>query len=533
MKTAFQFLQMIGFLLVLTTGKSQPISVGFANAFGTTGQNTGYDVESALNGETITVGSYTGAFSFGTIPMASQGGTEGFVVKSDPNGNYLWAKALSSTGNDLISKVSLDALGNVYIVGEHESTATFDGNTLTNNEGKNAFVAKLNPDGNVVWQRSIGNELDAKFTSLNLDGNGNVYAYGDFNGTLNLDASVLTSVDEKNLFLVKLSNVGVVAWAKSFGKKFDNSSDVWVNPIGESFLTGGFLGRLILGTDTLFSNGLSDVFVARLDVNGNFIWARSIGGSQTDNCFSIVGDSDNNVYFSAVYMGSLTLGGNSYESNGQWDVLTAKYSSNGVPLWSTSFGGSANDRANEVQLDASGNLLVTGWFQDTMQVGPSNLISKGNFDVFVATISSSGVPLLCHSFGGTSQDVGAGIGIDGTGNLYLTGNFFSTDFVVGTVSVPNPIGTKVFLIKLGSSSTSIQQEWVSGSLINQRTFDNYVELESLQDGDLLVSNLKGQIIYQGPLRSKTPIRIPRGKEILFYAFGVGNQNPQVGKIAGF
>ncbi len=509
---------------------SQFPEVGFAKSFGASGDNTNYDVEAFPNGESVTVGYYSSPFSFGIISMPHQGGIDGYVVKSDAIGNYVWAKALASNGDDIISEVSFDAAGNVFVVGEHTSTASFGGTSFINNEGKNAFVAKLDPNGEVIWSRSIGNEEDAKFTSLHIDGQGNVFAYGEFGGNLNLDGNSLVSTDVKSLFLLKLNNAGVVVWAKSMGKQFDNSSDVWVNSVGEAVITGGFLGRLILGNDTLFSKGLSDVFISKLNANGDFIWAKSFGGTQVDNCFSIIGDADNNIYCAPVYNGTMLLGGNTFVSNGAWDVLAAKFSPQGDHIWSNSFGGSDHDRSNDIQLDASGNLLVSGWFQDTMQVGPSNLISKGAYDVFVATISPAGIPLVGHSFGGSLIDIGAGLGIDAADNLYISGSFFSTNFSVGSVNLPNPSGTKMYLIKLGNSPTQIGETVEANCQVKQKTFPGYVEWVSNQNGEIAVSNQIGQIVFFGPVRKNEPIRFSGMKELLFYGFIFEKNQRKTGKI---
>ncbi len=507
--------------------------VGFGLAFGGSGQNTGYDVCTTPSGESIVVGSYSTALTLGSSTLPNLGNTDGLIVKVGANGNYLWAKSLSGSGDDLISHTKIDEQGNIYVAGEHSQTASFDGTQNVNNAGKNAFIAKINGNGNLVWQRSIGNDLEVDFNDVAVDGSGNLYGFGEFAGTLNLDGITLTSTGTRNIFVVKFDSSGVAQWAKKMGRQFDNGLRIWVNTVGECSIAGDFLGQIIIGTDTLKSKGLSDAFVARLDLQGNPLWAKSFGGTQTDNCLAITGDAANNIYVSAVFFETVNLGTSTLTSHGKWDILVAKFSDQGTNLWATSFGGSDNDRSNDVELDPQGNLLVTGWYQDTMRVGSSDLISLGGHDVFVATFNSSGVPQNAYSFGGSSIDVGAGIGLDGAGNTYLTGYYFSNDFTVGNLTLPTSSGTRIFVIKLGNQPTSVWKKNEADHPLAHYSLPDHLVFETKTNGYLQLINLKGQVLFQGPIKQNQPFLFPGKREILVFRFVSELDGIQKGMIPGF
>src|SRR6185436_4506487 len=121
--------------------------------------------------------------------------------------------------------------------------------------------------------------------------------------------------------------------------------------------------------------------------------------------------------------GRVDLGGAVLTSSGDRDILIAKYSSSGAYLWSKRFGATGSDIGFGIGVDASGNVLVIGQFQGTVDFGGGSLISAGGTDIFIAKYSSSGAHLWSIRFGGTGNDVGYGIAVQGNGDMALTGYF--------------------------------------------------------------------------------------------------------------
>ena len=308
-------------------------------------------------GNVFTAGYFSATADFdpgaGTSNLTSAGGSQDvFVSKLDSSGNFVWAKRFGGTDNDVANAVAVDGAGNVYTTGYFIGTVDFDPGAgtadLTSTPGGNTdvFVSKLNSSGSFVWAKSLSsgnNDLISDVANaVAVDGSGNVYTAGRFVGTSDFDpgagTSNLTSAGQSDVFVSKLNSTGSFVWAQSFGSTdIDIALAVAVDGSGNVFTTGRFLGTVDFdrgaGTANLTSAGSLDAFVLKLNSSGSFVWAKSFGGSGSDN-------------------------------------------------------------ANAVFVDGVGNLYAAGYFQNTVDfdpgVGTSNLTSAGGSDVYVLKLDSSG-----------------------------------------------------------------------------------------------------------------------------------------------
>src|SRR5262249_55648559 len=116
----------------------------------------------------------------------------GFIAKYASDGSSVWAKDLGgSSGQVWPKRLAVDAGGNVYVAGQFEYTATFGTLTLSNaGTGPDAFLAKVDPSGNVIWARPFGLNQHQSAVAVAVDGSGNVYAGGTFSGTLSFGNGV-------------------------------------------------------------------------------------------------------------------------------------------------------------------------------------------------------------------------------------------------------------------------------------------------------------------------------------------------------
>lgn len=517
-----------GWIFQVQTCFGQLPPVGFAKTFGASGQNTTYDIETLPGGENLIVGIYSANMTLGTTTLNNSGGSDGFVAKMDAAGNFIWAKSLSGPGDDLISAVKLDNQGNIILVGDYESGASFSGNQLTNGGEKDGFLAKLNASGEMVWLKTASNENHAHFFDVGLDESGNIYAWGGFSHSITMGSINLTTSTQQNVLLAKFNPNGEVLWAKTFGGGAQKTAvGISVTPNGESVVTGSFLSAMQIGSSNYTTNGLSDVFIAKYDSEGNPIWSTAFGGTQTDNGFAITCDDEGNIYAGGSFMQSMQVGSQSLTSNGEWDVYVAKFSPTGSLVWANSFGGSLNDRLNGLLVDGQGRVYGMGWFQNTMVVGSQSLVSQGGFDVFVFQLNSSGAPLNSFSFGGTSQDVGSDIGMDGGGNIYLAGSYFSNPMQVGSLTLVPSHATNHFLVKLGNQPTAqnpIFNETHGGLIISNNQVGG-LHFHTKIEGELRIFNSKGQILWQQFLKNEEVLEFNqnKGSEVLFYQFLSGSK----------
>ncbi|MCB9448047.1 MAG: SBBP repeat-containing protein [Flavobacteriales bacterium] len=325
---------------------------------------------------------------------------------------FEWAKSFGSSLADYGLSIALDASGNVYTTGYFQGTADFDPGAGTANRtssgGRDIWVQKLDASGNFIWARSFGGSLDDIGRSITVDASGNVYTTGYFQGTADFDPGA--------------------------------------------------------GTANITSAGNEDIFIQKLDASGNFLWAKSFGGSLADYGLSIAVDAAGNVYTTGYFQGTADFdpgaGTANHSSAGNEDIFVQKLDTSGNFVWARSFGDSNSDRGNSICVDASSNVYTTGGFDGTVDFDPgagtTNLTSEGSLDVYVQKLNSTGNFVWTKSFGGSLNDQGFSITVDDSGNVHTTGSFEGTvDFDPGAGSATRTSSGSldVFVQKLNASGT--------------------------------------------------------------------------------
>ncbi|MGI8893796.1 MAG: SBBP repeat-containing protein [Bacteroidia bacterium] len=385
----------------------------------------------------------------GIFNLTSAGGEDIFITRMDLNGNFIWAKTMGGIGLDLSTSITIDQAGNVYITGRFSATVDFDpdssGNyNMTSVGNTDIFISKLDANGNFIWAKQMGGPEHEIGSSITTDSAGNVYITGYFGGTADFDPGSgtynLTSAGSNDIFISKLDASGNFIWAKQkSGTFWCAGRSIAIDAEGYKFTTGHFSGTADFdpspGINNLISAGLADIYISKLDSNGNLIWAKSLGGSAIDYGSSIGMDAGGYIYITGFFDGIVdfdpNLSGNYYlTSAGGSDIYILKLDANGNFLWAKSMGGSLGDEGNSIAIDAGGNIYTTGYFRNTADFDPGsiffNLTSAGSFDIFISKLDSSGNFLWANSMGGSFNDFGLSIAIDTAGNVYTTGYFNGT-----------------------------------------------------------------------------------------------------------
>ena len=388
--------------------------------------------------------------------------------------NYRWARSIGATSNDQGKGIVTDQLGNVYITGEFRNTVDFDPGTsvfnLTSNGAQDIFIEKLDSSGNLIWAKNIGGTGGDQGNSITIDTAGNIFITGQFQHTVDFDPGVgisnLASTGSTDIFVLKLDSSGNFIWAKGFGGTgTDVGLSIATDLIGNIYTTGYFAGSADFkpgpGSTFLTSNGGYDVFVQKLNPNGNFIWAKGMGGSTFDYGRSISVDSSGNVYLMGDFRGTADFFSGSgavyLTSRGSSDVFVQKFNTSGIFVWVKQMGGVGTDVGQAITTDSFGNIYSTGYFEGTANFDPgagtANLTSNGSSDVFVHKLNPLGDFIWAKSMGGTGTEGSNDIAIDHSMNIYLIGWFEgSADFDpgVGTTSLISNGSEDIFLQKLDS-----------------------------------------------------------------------------------
>ena len=326
------------------------------------------------------------------------------------------------SSNEETLSIAVDSNGNIYSSGLFNGVADFNPGagteSLTSLGGLDAFVSKLDSSGNFLWAIRLGNSGGDVAKSIAIDGSGNVLIAGDFSGTVDFDPGA--------------------------------------------------------GTANLTSSGEGDIFIAKFDTYGNFIWAKSMGGSSADSGIFLAVDRLGNSAITGIFSGSVDfdpgLETTTLTSAGNWDIYVSKFDSNGNFLWSKRRGGTGNDIGDGIGFDSDGNLYSSGIFSGAVDFDPgletSTLTSSGSNDVFISKFDTSGNYLWAKKFGGSSSDGSTPISVDSSGNIYLSGDFSGTVDFDPTDGVLNltAAGTKDnFISKVDSSGNYLWTKRIGSS----------------------------------------------------------------------
>lgn len=205
---------------------------------GTSGVDRTHGVATTSDKATIITGGFENTMSLGAQTLASAGGTDIFVAKISHTGSYDWVFKAGGTGEDYGYDVATDSDDNVYITGGFSSTATFSDETVTSNGGTDVFVAKLNPEGALQWVTTGGGNGSEHGSTITSTSN-SIMVAGSYTGAVAFGEITLTSSGEADMFTVKLSQSGSIEWATSDGtSKTETVNDVQTTTTGETIIVG-------------------------------------------------------------------------------------------------------------------------------------------------------------------------------------------------------------------------------------------------------------------------------------------------------
>lgn len=251
-------------------------------------------------------------------------------------------------------------------------------------------------------------------------------------------------------------------WSQRYGN-IRNQADmqVAVDPLGQIAVTGPYEGTINFGGGTLASAGATDVFVAKLDADGQHLWSHRFGDEDEQNAeMAGIDPSNGAVVVAGHFKGKIDILGTVLESSDGLDLFVAKFASNGDLVWARSYTGT--EESNELRaatIDDAGNIYLTGLYLGDLSfveepTADDLLVSEGSYDVFVAKLDESGDHVWSRSFGDTGAQHGHNLAIDGDGNVIVTGHLQeTTDFGGGALTSAG--NDDIFVLKLDSDGAHV------------------------------------------------------------------------------
>ena len=398
-----------------------------------------------------------------------------------------------------VKEAEVDDQGFIYVIGEAPATW---GSPIRNFSGFfDTFVAKYNPDGELVWNTFLGGSQGDQGNAIALDAQGNIYITGSSFGSSSWGAP-LRPIKSSDAWVAKLNNNGVLIWNTFVGSTGgdDQGLGITVDGDGSPIVTGR--------ADRAFGNTFSptlpninlltpyhggvDAFVLKLDSSGAIQFLTFVGAGTNQTPFAVDLDSNDNIYISGESTGSFGAPVRAYTSG--VDIFVAQLNSAGAQQWNTFLGGTGTEFQGRVAVDASDNVYVTAGGRITWGT-PLNEPSGFN-DIILVRLNTAGA-LQWNTFAGDNgNENGDGIAIDNTGNIHVSGT--SSSFTFGPINSP-PTTPKV-----GSFDAYAAEFNSAGALLAV----NFVGSASADDGFGIAVEANGDIVSVGRSRNWGTPNVP-------------------------
>lgn len=459
-----------------------------------------------------------------------------FIHKMSPAGKLLWAGSFDGTNQSFGYSITSDKSGHVFLTGYFSGRVDFDPTQLenkisaTSGSGSDAFLVKLDTDGNLIMVKTFESTGGIRPRRAALDDYGNIYLTGNFSGIADFDpnsgiknrAPVESSSD---LFILKLDLYGNFKWVNTMGgEASDFAFGLEIDQNNNVVISGRFEGTVDFdpssGTDNITSEGRRDIFIQKFDSDGNSLWVKTRGGNLDDNGMKVAIDEENNIYLCGSFSETVAFGSKTLTSLGNQDGFIEKLDSNGNSLWVKQIAGSNFILAQSIACGFMDNSIVsTGYFRGTSNFDPEGtdfkINSAGELDVFITVIDEDGNFKWAGSLGGALNDFSGEV-ITNENAFYVTGRMRDTADADPTSAEDTRYlhWDDMFVLKMANPSASLRTENREGQMFYPNPSSGIFYLDkNIQIQDLKVFNELGQEVdseYMELSNNQLLMDVPKG-----------------------
>lgn len=423
------------------------VDSGPTTAWAISAGGEGYDVcfhcVVVPGGDVLLTGSFEKTAWFGSYALNSQGLTDGYVARLDAQGSFRWATRFGGTDHDIGASIAVGPAGVAAVTGAFRGNASFGGFKVQGDTNNRVFVANLASTGVISSVAAASQSTRSAGRSIAVDAQGNIYVCGGFDGVLQLGTTTLNG-GSGDIFIARLSSTGKWDWALAGtgnGDEFCGGLDI--DSAGNLFACASTSSTaLVIGSHTVSSIGTPTLVMLKIDSAGKLVWGKALASAVCTGLRMGAGGAA----ITGIFEGTTQFGSTTITSKGNEDAFTAFVDASGTPQWALAGGGAQTDMAKGVAVTklstfSSGLFKLNAWFGSTW------LSNQGSNDVFVFKQSSNGTPVWAVSAGGSANESGECIGVDGNGDVVVAGTFGGGTMVIGSYSFSASIGD-VFVWKL-------------------------------------------------------------------------------------
>jgi hypothetical protein len=373
-----------------------------------------------------------------------------WIVKLDENGSIQWQNTIGGNIRDYLKKVVQTSDGG-YIIGGYSDSQMFGDKTENAMGSYDYWVVKLDSSGEIQWENTIGgNGEDILYDIIQTNDDGYLLA-GSSNSNISFDKTE-DSKGMKDYWLVKLNDQGVKQWDKTIG---GNSGDILYSIILTSdngLLLGGYSASDISGDKSENHIGMADYWVIKLDSSYNIEWQNTIGGNDTDTMEAVLETSDGGFILAGNSLSNIS-GDKTENSNGLYDMWVVKVNNLGNIVWQNTLGGNESDFLRAIAASNDGGYLLAGSSQSVIS-GDKNENTLGLTDIWVLKINANGILTGQNSIGGNGIEGAFSVLQDTDGGFVIGG---ASDSYISGDKTQDPQGSFDYWVVKIDSSLSIEE----------------------------------------------------------------------------
>lgn len=400
-----------------------------------------------LSDYNILMGGTTQSAISGELTDANNGGADYWVVVLDSATFIpLWNKTYGGSNDDYFSQLKLLSDGNYLVAGYSKSNASGD-KTQASKGGWDYWVVKIDPNGVKIWDKTFGGSGDDILCSVDESWDGGLILGGYSNSDISGDKSE-NSRGGNDYWVVKTDVNGVLQWDKTYGGSGEDTLRATLSHnVQQKYLLAGYSNSPDDGDKSVGGIGIIDYWAIQIDENGNKIWDKTYGGSQTNVLSAAELGLTDNGYLLVGYSNSNAGNSKSQNSKGGYDYWAINTDSMGNIVWDKTIGGNIEDYATAVILTIEGAHVIGG-YSNSDPTGDKTMGTLGGFDYWLVKVDSTGSILYNYDYGGFDNDFLFCLSQSCSRGLYVGGESFSS--ATGTKTETNRGISDYWLLKLVS-----------------------------------------------------------------------------------
>lgn len=342
---------------------------------------------------------------------------------------HIWSTRFGNASDQQTAAIAVDGSGDIFVTGRFQGIIDFGGGPLASAGGWDIYLAKFNSAGAHLWSMRFGDGQNQYSYAIALNGLGQPVIVGSFQGSVNFGTGPMTSAGGYDVFVAKFHQTGTCLWSRRYGDSQEQfATGVGTDSGGMVTATGYYYGSVDFGGGPLPSAGGADIFLFRLDSSSGFHqWSQRFGDNQDQVAIDLATVESARVAITGYANGTVDFGGGPLTSTGGSDMFVAAFQPSGSHLWSRIHGGAETDAGSALAISpVDFSLIVTGAFRGSVSFGGAPLVSAGGADIFLAKYSAAGAHLWSARHGGNQADTARDLALRGRGDIALTGYFEGT-----------------------------------------------------------------------------------------------------------